>query len=88
MKVPCKECLLISMCRHKYYSNLFRECSLVAKFVNSPGKHNGRIVLVHDALKPTKWEAQRDHGDIRLTRKLRGTFGEKIVDYYDSGAFS
>jgi len=32
-KCPCKECIILAMCRHKSYRTLVIECSLLEKFL-------------------------------------------------------
>lgn len=60
-KCPCEECLIIPICRHKYYVSLFRQCSILTEYERSYtsvlGWDFNRILAIENALKPTKWES-------------------------------
>lgn len=34
MKIPCKECITLPICRNKYFPNLNRECAIVNNFLH------------------------------------------------------
>jgi len=61
MELPCKKCLCVPICRHKYYQDMFRECSLLSEFAHQNkwtylgGPHHVRVEL-YKIIKPTKWE--------------------------------
>lgn len=63
-KIPCKECLLIPLCRHKPYLKLFEQCDLIAKIIDSHDivgrKRCKPVFKLQEILKPTKWIFRRD----------------------------
>jgi len=58
MNIPCKECLLISVCRHKSYPNLFESCSLIKEYIpNQFSFHRDifKVCKLEKILTPSKW---------------------------------
>ena len=69
MIIPCKDCLLISLCRNKPLRNFVLECSLVRKYIDEVDvcdyKIRDQVVLRHrqelsDIFKPTTWYVDCD----------------------------
>ena len=60
MKLPCKNCLCVCICRHKSYSDLFNTCCLLDEYVASlkwshlPEPPYYRMGI-YKILKPTMW---------------------------------
>jgi hypothetical protein len=82
MKTPCEDCLCIARCRHKYYFELYSQCSLVDKFLfRTEGvnykklRHIECAKTLEKVLEPNKWRV----------RKARG---REFVDTYDEEASS
>ena len=67
MKIPCKDCICVAVCRHKNYFTL-TQCYLLHKYIESYNKGNlikyltlkYRYVM-YDVLNPTKWVVNK-HG--------------------------
>lgn len=38
VKIPCKDCMLVPICRHKCYEKFLTDCSLVCKFIDNNHK--------------------------------------------------
>jgi hypothetical protein len=61
-KCPCEQCILLAICRHKEYTMLFIECSIIANHVADKNRQDDediRIKLVEQletTLNPTKWK--------------------------------
>lgn len=60
MNCPCKKCLCLAICRHKFIHTLFRECSLLQKYNPNYEDVEQRNIksLFHlqNIMKPTGWE--------------------------------
>jgi len=58
-KCPCKECILLAICRNKTLRILFDDCSLLKEFLPDPyaiGKERKeKMPLIESMLKPTTW---------------------------------
>ena len=69
-KVPCEQCLLIPSCRHKKYSRLFEECSLLSNCIfghTIVGRKRCKpLFKLQEILKPTKWIFENRPDDHRL----------------------
>ena len=59
MKCPCENCVCLPVCRHKEYSNLFIDCSLIREYIPD---HNlvfmrswDHIYHLEEIMKPTRW---------------------------------
>ena len=61
MEIPCKECLIIPLCRNKKYPKLIQDCYLVLNFLvgKEPGRSKRRMQL-YNALKPKEWTLIKD----------------------------
>jgi len=64
MKIPCEECLVLSVCRHKSFSRLVTECRILREVNNTLATKTSDgylvfIVEVQDVLNPTEWEYRR-----------------------------
>ena len=59
-ELPCKECMLIAMCRHKFYSKLFEDCSIIKGYIPNancvPQRDRDKILLLQSILKPSMWK--------------------------------
>jgi hypothetical protein len=70
MKIPCKECLLIPICRKKNFETMVNNCSLLKTVLIEVGVYPNNIYIKHqsnkryhqilvrleDALKPSLWQ--------------------------------
>ena len=62
--VPCKECLLIPICRHKCFLSVFIECSISRDYepdyaiINK--RNRERLIQVSEALNSTRWYVLRE----------------------------
>jgi len=58
-KCPCKECILLAICRNKSFIILFDDCSLLREFLPDPyaiGKaREEKVPLIESTLHPTLW---------------------------------
>ena len=65
MNLPCKDCLIIPVCRHKSYNKMVSDCDNVYEYLApSPSEvggredninHTRRIENVECILTPTRW---------------------------------
>lgn len=70
MKIPCKDCLLLPTCRHKYYEDLIFSCTPIndyltivinKSYLSSPKlqkiykTHMLRCKVLEKTLNPSKW---------------------------------
>jgi hypothetical protein len=59
IKCPCEDCLCVPICRHKNYTSLFYDCSLIDDYTREkPFKakmSSPRVKILEDILKPSKW---------------------------------
>ena len=51
MKTPCKNCLLVPICKYKGYRMLVEGCDIITNFLYKQPK------VMHD-IKPSKWNAK------------------------------
>jgi hypothetical protein len=64
MKIPCEECPLIPICRHKTIGQLFGKCQPVQTFmmesnvISKTARLKHRTSLVR-TLRPTKWKLNK-----------------------------
>ena len=59
MKIPCKECLLIPICRHKPYGDLVDSCEHLYNYIiihHQDEEHKNRCRILESLMKPTRWE--------------------------------
>lgn len=84
IKFPCDNCICVPVCRHKHYSNLFADCTLLRNVFNADSHNlNGvlyvtiKIIsvestkfrhLLQDYLNPTTWEIN-EHGRFTITER-------------------
>lgn len=84
IEIPCKNCVLIAMCRHKKFEKMHRECKLIintlyfdettaggarSKFFNT------KITLIRDILKPKEWCIIKDDtGFIHVVDRKPGEY--------------
>ena len=56
---PCKHCVCKPVCKHKKYTHLFEECSIVRDVFNSAPQtilqKNELIIDLYRELRPSKW---------------------------------
>lgn len=59
MKIPCKDCLLVPICRHKLYMRLFGECKLIGKYIPyfdfAGEERDGKVEELEKTINPTAW---------------------------------
>lgn len=63
-KIPCKECLIISLCRHKNYKKLVKECSKLNCYLQPEYEysdilcnlHRKRCKELYRVMKPSSWK--------------------------------
>ena len=72
IKCPCKDCVLIAICRHRTYNNIQSECSLVFNYLYRKvvdnnhlfqikrGHHIIRVTNIYEALNPTRWDVVKN----------------------------
>ena len=65
--VPCLNCLIIPICRRRYFIDMKNECSLVERYLfrSEPFGYarvdfEVRINKVYDAISPVHWEKRKD----------------------------
>jgi len=66
MDIPCIECFMIPLCRHKSYAKLVNDCELVNDFSMGQQERNEHdyfkyLVEIEIILKPTAWEYYKKH---------------------------
>ena len=64
MKIPCKDCILIPICRHKTFAMLMMECQLVKEYDDKHIQRSGNNYFVsvreiQDILNPTQWKYKK-----------------------------
>lgn len=70
IKTPCENCICISICRQKQYTNLVLECSKVWKYIYNTDTHytltfsRSNANEVREILKTTKWNLGCYYDDI------------------------
>lgn len=56
---PCKQCILMVKCKHKDYLDLFKQCTLITKYIPDHRfrylRDMKRIIELTNTLVPTKW---------------------------------
>jgi hypothetical protein len=63
MKIPCENCMILPICRHKHIVNMLRDCPPAEKYffqetrLNHPHAHRHQMRKV---LKPTQWSLGTD----------------------------
>ena len=57
MNCPCEKCICLPVCRHKKYSRLFTDCSLIKEYMTclAPIRDWDRIYHLEKIIKPTRW---------------------------------
>jgi len=70
MKVPCIDCLILPIRRHKYFIDMKNDCQMIEKFlfkslvdqnhVFCMRRHDfdPRVYLLSEVVKPVKWDAK------------------------------
>jgi len=69
MNIPCEGCLLIPICRHKYFLNLRRECSILTERLYVEKGNRSRdfdevLMGVEKVLVPSFWETGKTDDDL------------------------
>jgi len=64
MKCPCENCLVMPLCRHKFYDEL-KECKHVRKYLylgnfQKLNYHKVNIIYLEQILKPTTWSVGKE----------------------------
>jgi len=69
---PCKECILIPICRHREYYDLFEHCILVVNYIpNHRQRHIRnmiRIRRVFNMINPSKWYVSLEGSEVLQPR--------------------
>ena len=72
LKVPCKDCVLIAICRNKLFDELINDCKLLLDALyfdkTTPGgnrsvHYGDKLNMVQDVLNPEHWEVIVDPKD-------------------------
>lgn len=87
MNSPCKNCLMIPVCRNKLLSDLKRECSLARKFIeDSYSRADGEdsyyntMTLIIKDLKTSKFSVLRTLRGVSLRQEIKPKFrGKRYV---------
>jgi hypothetical protein len=65
MKIPCENCLCLSLCRHKSFFFLSKECSLIYIMLYEKSGHRKRtkhyeevVVAIETYMNPSKWATE------------------------------
>jgi hypothetical protein len=91
MGTPCKDCILIAICRNKFFSDLKRDCSLLEKFLGATAEGSARggrgyyyrIGKVIKDLNPTKFSVRITANQSWLRQDLKPK--KRKVKYGSSG---
>lgn len=63
MKIPCKDCISLAICRHKEYVSLFTNCALLQEyephFERLDIRSQTKLRALSNTLKPTSWDLLR-----------------------------
>lgn len=84
MKVPCEQCPLIPICRHKTIGQLLNGCQPIYSFmtesniVSKAGRFRYRMKLVR-FLKPTKWKLSKK-GYCVIPQERKFKYGQNHTD--------
>lgn len=72
LNCPCYDCICIPICRHKTYTHLFGDCSMITSYVadNDPMSIEYIVTNIQSVLKPTIWEYSKKGA--LLTQKVEG----------------
>ena len=70
--IPCQDCLLVPICRHKQYPELLDSCVLIRDYIlyGVPGSiplHRHRVIELLFTLKSQRWSIKRMHKDTGFT---------------------
>jgi hypothetical protein len=61
---PCKGCLLVPLCKHRKYIELFTRCSLLRMYILNPcdrfKRNNLRVEMLNVVLRPSGWFYNRE----------------------------
>jgi len=81
MKIPCKHCLLIPICRHKTYSSVVIDCKIMYDMLYEQNDQEfdtirpdfGKIIKqMSEIIKPVYWKIQL-HKENEQTRVISNT---------------
>jgi len=65
LECPCKNCICLSVCRHKYYTTMFNYCIFITDYLPYNGDWNSRsqtkLLKIYNILSPTKWNLINKH---------------------------
>ena len=82
MHSPCHNCLIIPICRHKYFVDLKNECCLIEQFLfegliydRRRPDFNKRIMEIYDAMNPAYWRVGiTEDGDHHALNIVKGNY--------------
>ena len=71
IEVPCENCVLIAMCRHKKFERIVDECNLLVDNLYFDGEQKwarsknftAKITKIRDVLRPKEWTLIKDDTD-------------------------
>ena len=83
MTIPCKNCLLIALCKNKYFLDMKNECSLIERYLFKgmiydlrKDDFNERIDTIHKIMNPKYWKVDY------ISRKIIGDQEEQPVQEF------
>ena len=78
--IPCTDCLLISICRHKKYGDMLMECDPLYKYLYRGGVNKTKNMQVGFRYDYFDKEIIKVYNIIKSTTWRPGTFGQKRPD--------
>ena len=78
-KCPCKECICLPVCKHKYIGVLFSECQLIEDYIPASSIYlavnNERLYELEQVLNPEHWQlGEAMAGEYIVQSKVTGTY--------------
>ena len=65
--IPCKQCILLALCRHKSYGKLFNDCNIISDYILHHDamelRDADKIKLLESTLHSTKWNYDTEGND-------------------------
>ena len=60
MNCPCENCICLPVCRHKKYSRLFKDCSLIKEYIPFGNRKKKYLYQIEEIMKPTCWRLKKN----------------------------
>ena len=83
MKCPCKNCILIAICRTRHFIDMVMECELLEKFLFKHGAkaehYEFRIELIYGYIDPILWGYLHDHNKETRVDTRQDSNGHYII---------